>query len=150
MTNEASKTPRTTGATLYWNLSDREMSESIKERRLGYYGENLNGKLVPADFARQLETELIALRENFNAVVAAANPIKQIIESRMDLDEMREERDQAIAQRDALLKALRPFSQIRLDPKARGEVQVFVNVEDVYLAYECRVAIESTTAKNDV
>jgi hypothetical protein len=51
-------TPRTDAKVLLWNLSSRELEEAYSKQRLGVDGRDINGKLVPADFARSLELEL--------------------------------------------------------------------------------------------
>ena len=55
-----SDTPRTDGAVLTWNLNTRELVDAFTKGTLGINAYNIDKRVVPADFARQLETELAA------------------------------------------------------------------------------------------
>lgn len=62
-----SETPRTDSKVLLWNLTSDGLHEAFTKKRLGHEERDINGKLVPADFARELERALAAATaEKFN------------------------------------------------------------------------------------
>ena len=61
-TSKLNGTPETDNACLYWNLSPAEQQRALIGHALGVGGEDINGKVVPADFARKLEAERNMLR----------------------------------------------------------------------------------------
>lgn len=59
-----SKTPRTDGELLSWNLSSQELINACNRQSLGFNGVNIQNRVVDANFARTLELELAeALKE---------------------------------------------------------------------------------------
>lgn len=62
------ETPRTEGKLLSWNLRSKELATAIKGMKLGFEGADIQNRVVDANFARQLEAELTALREQVRAL----------------------------------------------------------------------------------
>lgn len=63
-------TPRTDSKLLSWNLTDRGLIEAVSGKRLGINGYDINGRVVDANFARTLETELAQANAELAALQA--------------------------------------------------------------------------------
>lgn len=64
-------TPRTEEKLLSWNLSKSELMVACAQQSLGINGHNIQNRVVDADFARQLERELIKELQASTAQLAA-------------------------------------------------------------------------------